>query len=133
MSRRTSLDKPGRDRLKNPVPSRGKICPVVPLSRDNEGTSVPLFRKVALSRPVGNPNSNPERLFKVRDYVISFLLLFIFELTLKKIIKHYFRAKPKLELMENQAGFMTGTTKSQINLSAKQRRDAANVVIKLPR
>ena len=67
-------------------------------------------------------------------YVISFLFLFrLFELTLKKIIKHYFRAIPKLELMENQAGFMTGTTKSQINLSAKQRRDAANVVIKLPR
>ena len=31
-------------------------CPVVPLSRDNEETSVPLSRKVVLSRPVGNPN-----------------------------------------------------------------------------
>ena len=46
--------------VKNPVPSRGKIlslsrCPVVPLSRDNEGSSVLLSQKVALSRPVGNP------------------------------------------------------------------------------
>ena len=32
-------------------------CPVVPLSRDNEETSVPLSRKVAVSRPVGNPNT----------------------------------------------------------------------------
>ena len=70
----------------------------------------------------------------MRGYIISILFLFrILESTLKKLIEHYFRAKPKLELMENQAGFMTGTTKSQINLSAKQRRDAANVVIKLPR
>ena len=29
-------------------------CPVVPSSRDNDGTSVPLSRKVSLSRPVGN-------------------------------------------------------------------------------
>ena len=29
---------------------------LVPLSRDNEGTSVPLSRKVALSHPVGHPN-----------------------------------------------------------------------------
>merc|ERR1712051_317395 len=29
-------------------------CPVVPLSRDNDGTSVPLSRKVSLSHPVGN-------------------------------------------------------------------------------
>ena len=34
--------------------ARFLACPVVPLSRDNEGTSVPLSRKVALSRPVGN-------------------------------------------------------------------------------
>ena len=31
-------------------------CPVVPLSRDKEETSVPLSRKVASSRPVGNPS-----------------------------------------------------------------------------
>jgi hypothetical protein len=31
-------------------------CPVVPLSRDKEEISVPLSRKVALSRPVGNPS-----------------------------------------------------------------------------
>ena len=31
--------------------------PIVPLSH-NEGTSVPLSRKVALSRPVGNPSRN---------------------------------------------------------------------------
>ena len=37
-------------------------CPVVPLSRDNEGTSVPLSRKVALSRPVGNANIYPTKL-----------------------------------------------------------------------
>ena len=30
------------------------VCPVVPLSRDNEETSVPVSQKVALSRPVGN-------------------------------------------------------------------------------
>ena len=32
--------------------------PVVPLSRVNEGTSVPLSQKVALSRSIGNPNLN---------------------------------------------------------------------------
>ena len=37
--------------------ARFLACPVVPLSRDNEGTSVPLSRKVALSRPIGNPSS----------------------------------------------------------------------------
>ena len=45
---------------KNPGPSRPVArfwaCPVVPLSRDKEGISVPLSRKVALSRPVGNAN-----------------------------------------------------------------------------
>ncbi len=44
--------------LSRPV-ARFWACPVVPLSRDNEGTSVPLSRKVALSRPVGNTNWNP--------------------------------------------------------------------------
>ena len=34
--------------------ARFLACPVVPLSRDNDGTSFPLSRKVALSRPVGN-------------------------------------------------------------------------------
>ena len=55
-------DVPGRDGTgcQNPVPSRGKI---LSLSQDKEGTSVPLSRKVALSRPVGNPTVN---------YVISF-------------------------------------------------------------
>ena len=33
--------------------SRFWACPVVPLSGDNDGTSVPLSQKVALSRPVG--------------------------------------------------------------------------------
>ena len=32
-------------------------CPVVPLSRDKEVTSVPLSRKITLSRPVGNPRT----------------------------------------------------------------------------
>ena len=36
--------------------ARFLACPVVPLSRDNDGTSVPLSRKVSLSRPVGNAN-----------------------------------------------------------------------------
>ena len=44
-----------------PGPSRPAVrfwaCPVVPLSRDNEGISVPLSWKVALSRPVGNPST----------------------------------------------------------------------------
>ena len=40
--------------LARPVPL---ACPVVPLSRDNDGTSVPLSRKVALSRPVGNAST----------------------------------------------------------------------------
>ena len=31
-------------------------CPVVHLSRDHKGTSVPFSRKLALSCPVGNPN-----------------------------------------------------------------------------
>ena len=35
--------------------ARFLACPVVPLSRDNEGTSVLLSRKVALFRPVENP------------------------------------------------------------------------------
>ena len=43
-----------------PGPSRPLVRflarPVVPLSRDKEETSVPLSRKVALSRPVGNPS-----------------------------------------------------------------------------
>ena len=34
--------------------ARFLACPVVPLSRDNDGISVPLSRKVSLSRPVGN-------------------------------------------------------------------------------
>ena len=34
--------------------TKNNSCPGVPLSRDKEGTSVPLSRKVALSRPVGN-------------------------------------------------------------------------------
>ena len=45
-----------------PGPSRPLVRflarPVVPLSRDKEKTSVPLSRKVALSRPVGNPSSD---------------------------------------------------------------------------
>merc|ERR1719418_157499 len=44
-----------------PGPSRPLVrflaCPVVPLSQDKEETSVPLSRKVVLSRPVGNPIS----------------------------------------------------------------------------
>ena len=57
-------DVPGRDgtSCQNPVPSRPVAkfwaCPVVPLSRDKEEISVPLSRKVALSRPVGNPSFN---------------------------------------------------------------------------
>ena len=38
--------------------ARFLACPVVPLSRDNDETSVPLSRKVALSRPVGNASLN---------------------------------------------------------------------------
>ena len=34
-------------------------CPVVPLSRDNDETSVPLSRKAALSRSVGNTIYEP--------------------------------------------------------------------------
>ena len=45
-----------------PGPSRPLVrflaCPVVPLSRDKEETSVPLSRKVALSRPVHMYNRN---------------------------------------------------------------------------
>ena len=43
-----------------PGPSRPLVRflarPIVPLSRDKKETSVPLSRKVALSRPVGNPS-----------------------------------------------------------------------------
>ena len=38
--------------------ARFLACPVVPLSRDNDGTSVPLSRQVSLSRPVGNASAN---------------------------------------------------------------------------
>ena len=34
--------------------ARFLACPVVPLSGDNEGTSVPMTRKVTMSHPVGN-------------------------------------------------------------------------------
>ena len=36
---------------------RRDFCPVVPLPRDNEGTSVPLSRGTRKSRPIGNPTS----------------------------------------------------------------------------
>ena len=56
-----------------PSPSRPLVrflaCPVVPLSRDKEETSVPLSRKVALSRPVGNPN--PEHAIKKQAHLHS--------------------------------------------------------------
>ena len=48
-----------RDGTGQPVPWQD--FELVPLSRDNEGTSVPLSRKVALSRPVGNPSLNVDR------------------------------------------------------------------------
>ena len=45
-----------------PGPSRPLVrflaCPVVPLTRDNDGTSVPLSRKTALSHPIGNASIN---------------------------------------------------------------------------
>ena len=132
MSRRTSLDKPGRDgtdcKKSRPIPWQD--FELVPLSLCSKMLHCPVPLETLILTQSGSSKCQTT---STTDYVISFLLLFIFELTLKKIIKHYLRAKPKLELMENQAGFMTGTTKSQINLSAKQRRDAANVVIKLPR
>ena len=43
-------------------------CPVVPLSWDNEGTSVPLSWKVALSRPIGNPSLNSTIYFNLTDW-----------------------------------------------------------------
>ena len=50
---------PARPEFGCPGPShplaRFLPCPVVPLSWDDEGNSVPLSRKVALFRPVGNP------------------------------------------------------------------------------
>ena len=56
-----------------PVPSRPVArflaCPVVPLSRNNEGASGPLSQKVALSRPIGNPTT---------DCIISFRSLLAF-------------------------------------------------------
>jgi hypothetical protein len=55
---RPSLDFDWLSRPSRPV-ARFWACPVVPLSRDNKGSSVPLSQKVALSRPVGNPNINP--------------------------------------------------------------------------
>ena len=42
-----NFDCPG---LSSPL-ARFSACPIVPLPRDNKGTSVPLSRKVALSRP----------------------------------------------------------------------------------
>ena len=46
---------PHFDRLSRSVPWQD--FELVLLSRDNEGTSIPLSRKIALSRPVGNPTS----------------------------------------------------------------------------
>jgi hypothetical protein len=53
----TDCPGPSRPVPSRPVPSRPvpwQDFNVVLLSRDNEGTYVPLSRKVALSRPVGN-------------------------------------------------------------------------------
>ena len=47
-------------------------CPVVPLSRDKEETSVPLSRKVALSHPVGNPNVELHICFSCQESFIHF-------------------------------------------------------------
>ena len=50
--------------IKNALPTsvqplvRFWACPIVPLSRDNEWTSVPLFQKVALSCSIWNSSSN---------------------------------------------------------------------------
>ena len=58
--------------------ARFLACPVVPLSRDNDGISVPLSRKVSLSRPVGNANINPQAFinqlkFKVMTHCAVFI------------------------------------------------------------
>ena len=45
------------------VSGQKKPCPVVPLSQDNEGTSVPLSQKVGLSHSVGSISSNPSEIF----------------------------------------------------------------------
>ena len=63
-----------------PGPSRSLArilaCPVVPLSRDNEGTSVPLSRKVALSRPVGNATTKCNtNIYLISIYDILSLLI----------------------------------------------------------
>jgi hypothetical protein len=56
-------NRPGQP-VKNSVPSHPvpwrdfELVTFVPLSRDNEGTSVPLSQKVALSCSVGNARSN---------------------------------------------------------------------------
>ena len=59
LSRGTSRDGTGQA-VKIPSRPVAKFwaCPVVPLSRDKEEIAVPLSRKVALSRPVGNPTWN---------------------------------------------------------------------------
>ena len=59
LSRGTSRDGTGQA-VKIPSRPMAKFwaCPVVPLSRDKEEISVPLSRKVALSRPVGNSSVN---------------------------------------------------------------------------
>ena len=46
---------------------------IVPLALDNEGTSVPLSRKVALSRPVENPTPYPSD-FQTSCWLCSYLL-----------------------------------------------------------
>ena len=49
--------------------------PVVPLSWDNDGTSVPLSWKVALSRPIGNASFNSNQLSKWANKCSLLLLL----------------------------------------------------------
>ena len=50
--------------------ARFLACPVVPLSRDNDGTSVPLSRKVSLSCPDGKASTyQPYTTSKSMDFV----------------------------------------------------------------
>ena len=60
-----------------PDPSHPRACPVVPLCRDNEGSSVPLSWKVALSLPLETLVSLQSSYSSFSLYLPNFILKFL--------------------------------------------------------
>ena len=81
-------------------------CPVVPLSQDNKGTSVPLSQKIALSRPVGNPSLDlcyGKLLFIFQ--IEKIVLFFLFEI--QKMVFHSLDLNPSALLWEQFVNIST--------------------------